>query len=254
MTLVRTALRLATINALQGADGNSGPTAANNRVYDSRITDLDPEAFEDDAKPTIIVLTDSDEGEQLSRQNGGPPFRRNIDLVFELGMIQKVRDDTGFDLEYPQTDAQLEAALDVLEFQIARRLGYDPDASCAVFRRFFRPQKRECHRQVMDDAGVKIACRLLTWTVDGPDDQVQVYNAANTPLPTGIAALPDPLKTIAGTLAPGSSGAQVVAAIAAALAPLTAPQLKGFDATSTANGAGDGTPTVDQTLNFPPAT
>lgn len=253
MTLARTALRLATINALQGADAASGPTAAQNRVYDSLIGDLDPETFPDHAKPTIIVLTDSDEGDELSRQNGGPPFRRDIDLVFELGMIEKVRDDQGFDLVYPQTDAQLEAALDVLEFQIAQRLGYDPDPSCALFRRFFRPIKRECHRQVMDDAGMKIACRLLTWTVNTTDDQVRVFNDPNAAIPTGLDALPDPLKTIAKALPSGSSGAQIVATIAAAVAPLKAPQLEGFDATADASGGTAGAAgEVDQTMDFPP--
>jgi hypothetical protein len=230
MTLVRTALRLAAVNALAGATATSGPTIANNRVYDSRITDFNPESFPDDAKPTVIVLTDEDEGDQLSKQNGGPPFFRKIDLVFELGIVQKVQDGTTFNLIYPDTDPRLEAALDVLEFQITQRLGYDPDQTCSLFRKFFRPQKRDCHRQVLDDAGVKIACRVLTWTVDAPDDQVLVFNAADT-VPTGIDALPDPLKTIAAALPAGSSGADIAQSIANALAALTAPALEGFDAT-----------------------
>lgn len=238
MTLVRTALRLAAVNALQGADATSGPTFAQNRVYDSLLGDLDPENFPDHAKPTLIILTDSDEGEQLSRQNGGPPFDRHIDLVFELGMIAKIRDDGGavLGLGYPETDAQLEAALDAFEFQIARRLGYDPDPSCDLFRRFFRPVKYECHRQVIDDAGVRIACRLATWTVKANDDQVKVYSTAEA-MPTGLAALPDPLKTIAAALPAGSSGAKIAASLAAALAPPTAPEFQGLDATI-ANTAG----------------
>jgi hypothetical protein len=230
MTLARTALRLAAINALQGADATSGPTVARNRVYDSRITDFNPESFPDDAKPTIIVLTDSDEGDQLSRQNGGPPFRRNIELVFEIGIVQKVKDGADFDLVYPDTDPRLEAALDTLEFQIARRLGYDPDPAAVLFRNFVRPIKHECHRQVTDDAGVKIACRLLTWTCDVTDDQIKVFNSADT-VPTGLDALPDPLKSVAAALPTGSSGADICAAIAAALSALSTGPLEGFDMT-----------------------
>lgn len=230
MTLARTALRLAAINSLQGADASSGPTIANNRVYDSRITDFQPESFADDAKPTVIVLTDEDEGEQLSRQNGGPPFHRLIDLVFEIGIVQAQKDGTDFVVGYPDTDARHEAALDVLEFQIARRLGYDPDSSAILFRSFVRPKKRDCHRQVLDDAGVKIACRILTWTCEVNDDQVVIYNSAGV-VPSGLAALPEPLRSVAAAMPAGSSGADVCNAIIAALSPLTVGPLTGVDFT-----------------------
>jgi hypothetical protein len=230
VTLARTAMRLAAINSLQGADTNSGPTIANNRVYDSRITDFSPETFVDDAKPTVIVMTDADEGEQLSRQNGGPPFHRLIDLVFEIGIVQTQKDGTDFVVGYPDTDARHEAALDTLEFQISRRLGYDPDASAVLFRKFVRPQKHECHRQVLDDAGVKIACRILTWTCEVNDDQVIVYNTANG-VPVGLASLPEPLRSVAAAMPAGSSGADVCNAIIAALSPPTVGPLTGVDFT-----------------------
>ncbi|WP_456722186.1 hypothetical protein [Bradyrhizobium sp. USDA 4350] len=243
-------MRLAALNALAGADANSGPTIARNRVYDSRISDFDPETYPNDAQPTIIILTDDDEGEQLSKQNGGPPFRRNIDLVFELAMVMKVKVGTTFTLGYPDTDARLEAALDVLEFQIAQRLGYDPAPAAVLFRKYVRPHKHESHRQVMDDAGVKIAARLVTWNCEITDDQISVFNASGT-VPTGLDALPEPLKSIAAALPAGSSGADICAAIIAALTALTAPQLEGVDATFDAD-PNQQAPTVVQTLNFPP--
>ena len=240
------------MNALAGADAHGGPTIANDRVYDSRIADLDPETFPDDAKPVIIILTDDDEGEQLSRQNGGPPFRRNIDLVFELAMVMKIRDGTNFTLGYPDTDARLEAALDVLEFQVARRLGYDPAPAAVLFRKFIRPHKHESHRQIMDDSGVKIAARLVTWNCEITDDQIGVFNADGA-VPAGAGALPEPLKTIAASLPPGSSGADICSAIIAALSPLTAPRLKGIDIKNDLDPVNKAAPTVEQTVNFPPA-
>lgn len=227
MTLARTALRLAAINSLQGADAGSGPTIANNRVYDSRITDFSPETFVDDAKPTVIVLTDEDEGEALSRQNAGPPFHRLIDLVFEIGIVQAQKDGTGFVVGYPDTDGRHEASLDILEFQLARRLGYDPDASSVLFRSFVRPKKRDCHRQVLDDAGVKIACRIVTWTCEVDDDQVSVINQKHT-LPVGFNVLPEPLRRVAHALSDGSAGLDTCIAVAKALTPLQLPSFDDF--------------------------
>lgn len=231
MTLARTALRLAAVACLQGDDASGGPTIAANRVYDSRITDFSPETFLDDAMPTVIVLTDEDEGEQLSRQNGGPPFHRLIDLVFEIGIVQTQQDGADFVVGYPDTDARHEASLDLLEFQIARRLGYDPAAFPTLFRKFVRPTKHDCHRQVLDDTGVKIACRILTWTCEVNDDRVIVYNVASTSptLPTGFDVLPEPLRSVALALPDGSSGRDVCNAIAASLKPLIAPPLRGID-------------------------
>jgi hypothetical protein len=61
---------------------------------------------------------------------------------------------------------------------------------------------------VTDDAGVKMACRMLTLTCEISDDHM--------PLPVG---LPEPLRTVAAVLPVGSAGAAAVAAIAAALVP-----------------------------------
>lgn len=230
MTLARTALRLAALYSLQGANASSGPTIANNRIYDSRITDFSPETFPSDAQPTVIIMTDSDEGEQLSRQNGGPPFRRNIDLVFELGIVQALKDGSDFVIGYPDTDARHEASLDVLEFQLARRLGYDADPSSVLFRKIARPHKRDCHRQVLDDAGVKIACRILTWTCEVTDDQIMTYNSAND-VPSGLEALPEPLRSVAAAMPAGSSGADVCNTIIDALSALTIGPLEGVDFT-----------------------
>lgn len=234
MTLARTALRLCVAAALKGT-ADARPTIAEGRVYDSRISDFAPDAFVDDAKPTAILLTDGDEGEALSKQNGGPPFHRLIDVVVEIGMTQSVQEDDGFIVGYPDTDARLEASLDLLEFQIVRQLAYAPDPMSVIFRRFTRIRKHECHRQVLDDTGVTIAARLLTLTCEVNDDQVQVYNTVGTSpsIPTGFDLLPDPLKTVAKALPVGSAGYDTCMAISNALEPITAPPLRGLDMTVT---------------------
>lgn len=235
MSLARTALRLATIAALQGADGNSGPTIANNRVYDSRIDDFSPETFPADALPTVIVLTDDDEGEALSHQNGGPPFRRMIKLVLEFAMVQGFdvpveSGGTAFVPGYPATDAEHEASLDFLEFQIAQRLASGLDALPILWRQISRPWKRDCHRQVLDDSGVKIAARVMTWDCEVSDDQLQIYDTSGV-VPTGLDIFPDPMRTVAKALPQTSNGYKIALALANALSPVTAGSLNGIDFT-----------------------
>ncbi|CUT12537.1 hypothetical protein BF49_3617 [Bradyrhizobium sp.] len=253
MTLARTALRLVVSAALKGADG-ARPTIAEGRFYDSRISELAPESVVDDAKPVGILLTDQDEGEALSEQNGGSPFRRLIDLVIELGMVQALQDGDGYIVGYPDTDRRLEASLDLLEFQVMRRLSYDPAPLPVLFRKFVRIRKHECHRQVTDDTGVKLACRLLTLTCEVNDDQVVIYNSSKTQ-PTGLDLLPEPLKSVAKALQAGSSELEVCNAIAAALDPaLSAVPLKGLDITfdnKAPTGADDPSHKVDGTIELP---
>lgn len=253
MTLARTALRLCVTAALKGADVTPAapPTIAGRRIYDSRVDDLNPESYSEDARPTIIVLTDSDEGEALSRQNGGAPFHRLIELVIEFGMVVGITDAGTFVVGYPDTDKRLEASLDYLEFQIMRCLSYDPMPIPTLFRKFVRIRTHECHRQVLDDTGGKIAARLLTLTCEVNDDQVIVCNATAAQ-PTGLDVLPEPLRSVAKAMPQGSAEADVVTALAAALQPVTVPQLRSLDITADPD-PGHRAPTVRQKLNFPPS-
>jgi hypothetical protein len=249
MSLVRTALRLCAIGAWTGT-ADARPTIAEERVYDSRIGDLSPETFGEDAKPVIIALTDNDQGDELSRQNGGPPFIRMIDLVVEFGMVMTLKDGADFVIGYPDTDARLEASLDLLEFQIVRRLAYGLDPLSIQFRKMARIVKYENHRHVMDDSGVKIACRVLTLTCQCNDDQVDTYNASCA-VPSGSAALPQSLREVCALLPSGSAGAQACTAIAVAIDPLTAPAFKGMDVEYDANSLSDGDPSVQGTIELP---
>lgn len=249
MTLARTALRLAAVNALKGEIGSSTPTIAENRIYDSRIGDISPEVYAADAMPTVIVLTDEDEGDALSHQNGGPPFKRLVSLVFEFAMVQgmdvPVADGgTAFVPGYPATDAEHEASLDLLEFQIAQRLAYNPDPECVLFRSFTRIRKHDCHRQVLDEYGVKVAARVLTWQVEVSDDQVMVRRTTD-PQPTGLDVLPEPLRSVAKAL-PDGVELDTCKAIAAALTPLTAEPFEGLDVTAPNAVRADGSDASDQ--------
>lgn len=250
MSLSRTALRLVVIEALKGA------TMAGARVFDSRMDDLSPDQFKGDELPTALVFTDQDSGEALSKQNGGPPFRRQVEVTVELGMTQRVRSEAeeGADPEYlilyPNTDARLEAALDMFEFQVMRRLEYADDAVPILFRRLWRVMKYECHRQVFDETGVKVACRLLTLVCDGGDDRVVTYNLAGVQ-PTGYDILPEPLRSVANALPVGGYGRSVCDSIAAAIGTLTLPQFEGMDSVVDAGNSTQGdVPSTEQQLKI----
>lgn len=220
MTIARTALRLAAVQSLTGTAG-ARPTIAEGRVYDSRLSPEQPDVFGDDAKPTIIILADGDEGDALSDQNGGPPFHRRIDLVFDIGMIcrEKADDDAdGYLVGYPDTDARLEASLDVLQTQVIRWLSASSDPLAIWFQNRVRIWKQESHRQVEENTSVKLARRLLTLTCELNDDAYDIV-APGADTPSGLAVLPDPLRSVCALMPDGSSGADACATIAAALGP-----------------------------------
>lgn len=217
MTLARTALRLAAVQIIKGIK-DARPTVAEGRVYDSRLSPEQPETFAEDARPTVIVFSDGDEGDALSDQNGGPPFRRMVDLVFDIGMVCRERaddDEGGYLIGYPDTDARLEASIDVLQAQIVRQIAYSAEPLAIWFQSHVRIWKQESHRQVEDAASVKLARRVLTLTCElGDDEFVPNVDA------TGWDRLPDPLRTVAALMPEGSAGADACAAIAAQLGAL----------------------------------
>jgi hypothetical protein len=226
MTLARTALRLLTVAAIAGA------TNAQGRVYDSRVDDLSPDVFGEDAKPVIVVNTDEDKGDALSDQDGGPPFRRMIDLSIQIGMVtrNKLADDDDDRFIYPETDADLEAALDWIEDQILDRLGSEPEELlCCEWRRLARIVKYDCHRQIDDEAGMRLAVRVLTLTCDTKDSFTFRYNDVRDVLPTGLAKLPEPLKSVAALIPAGSSGRRTLDALAASIVVPTVPNFEGVD-------------------------
>ncbi len=123
MALYRTALRLATLESLRPTallkTQGPWPTLAADRVFDSR---LDPllDLTKDQHKAVIVVYTDEDLG-YGSQHRGGPPFRREVDLIFEISQIASApseADPSVYIAGIPQTDAELEAELDRIETEI----------------------------------------------------------------------------------------------------------------------------------------
>jgi hypothetical protein len=200
MALYRTALRLAAIEGLRPAKllNSSGPwpTLAQARVFDTR---LDP--IEDIAaaarKAVIVVYTEHDIG-YASQRRGGVPFRREVDLVFEISQIAAAPSDADPNLYIagvPETDAELEAEIDRIETEIAFALFYAPGG--LIWRRLtgngmVTDPRSAPHRT--SEENLRLAMRTVTWKVQVPDD-------AFDPLPReeqkGLDRLPEPLKSVA---------------------------------------------------------
>jgi len=80
MSLARTALRLATLEALRPtasiASDGPWPTIARKAVFDSRIDPLE-DLKPGESQPVVCVYTDEDEGTS-GQKAGGPPFKPRL--------------------------------------------------------------------------------------------------------------------------------------------------------------------------------
>jgi hypothetical protein len=253
MGLYRTALRVATLEALRptGLLNTQGPwpTLACDRVFDSRIDPIE-DLTKEQHRAVIAVYTDGDIG-YGSQHRGGPPFRRVVDLCFEISQIASApseADPAVYVTGVPQTDPELEAELDRIESEIALALFFAP--SGAIWRKLtgsmVTDPRTTPHRD--SEEGARLALRSLIWKVQVPDDR---FEALPLTAPVGIDRLPEPLRSVAGQLLATSYGASLAAALGETMptmplaVPLTDVTLggeivrKGGTATGTPNVNGD---------------
>jgi hypothetical protein len=237
MTLVRTALRLAAVNALLDK------TVAQNRVADSRIPALDL-LKPADRKPFVVVTTEGDSGPGLGPQDGGAPYHRVIDLIFECSIATVDADEQTYTIGMPETDDELEAELDLLEYQIQAALWSDLGPAAVLFRQVaLRSAHYDSTRFKSDQSAAKLASRLLILSCQVRDDVTDAVYRVNGGLaidvqPTGYDLLPAPLSAVAKALPAGSYGKAVCDALVTAMRPLTAPPLTGYDLTADADPTG----------------
>lgn len=215
MSLARLALRLATVDALAPAalltSNGPWPTLAGKHVYDSRIDpieDLKPDA----PQLAVAVYTEYDKGKG-GQARGGPPFLQTVDLTFEISVIVKVAseaDPAVFVVGEPETDAELEASIDLLEAQIRFALLYAPAGE--TWRQITKSRVHDPgslpHRT--SEEGARLAKRTVTWKVEVNDD---CYDPAPAVTPAGAARLPFPLQYLATALAATSYGGKIIAGL-----------------------------------------
>lgn len=223
MTLARTALRLAVIEALAphaliGAANPTWPTFADDRVRDS-IIELDAEPYDErgPAKPgpRIAVFADEAKTEQL----GTAPDvtfdgdgREKVTLAFEVMVPAVIRQDNGrFVVPAAGTDAMAEGFLDMIEEQIRQRI---TDARTNGPLRLVLDRIDEITSNPWRDADLdlRLSARRIEMTCI-------VRQGGRWPDPgeTGLEALPSPLREVAQELPADSYGRKVCDGIAAAL-------------------------------------
>jgi hypothetical protein len=222
MAFYRTALRLATIESLRPAAllGTQGPwpTLAGPRVYDSRIDpieDLKPGL--ENRRAVVVVYTEMDQG-YGAQKRGGPPFRREVDLVFEISQIAAEGDGDDYVAGYASTDPQLEAELDRIESEIAFALFYARNGvlitraqlkkDCAPIGDTMPLWQALTGRAVMEpkshphrtsEEAARLAIRTVTWRVQVDDDCWPTLTPAEAI--AGLKAFPFPFRGIAAALA-----------------------------------------------------
>lgn len=134
----RTAMRIATVAALQNGGAAPWPTLAEAGIFDSRSDAIDS-VTEEGNMPAVIVRTDED---RFATTNSSVTGQRAIEMRIECSIITGARDDNG-DLKasWAETDAALEAFLDLMEYQVLDALfGASPWAMW--WRVMFKPGQR----------------------------------------------------------------------------------------------------------------
>lgn len=200
MSLARTALRLAAIEALLADPVLDAQVEG--RIFDSRIEAIDHR----EPMPVILVTTDTTKGKAYSVNNGGAPFELTCSLTVEISAT--VVDGEGEEAAFGvvATNRDLEAMLDLLEERVIEALTYADTPASLLLRAAVTKRVPDyvSDRFPSDQTGEKLAIRYAVFDVVLKDPT----DTDATQVPTGpYATLPDPLRTVARALTTGSAKA-----------------------------------------------
>jgi len=181
MSLNRLVLRLATVNALNNFMTAPYPTLGGVHIYDSKIESIE-NIEEDVIFPLCIVYTDYDRGHWRHHTNNIKSRSLTITLELLVAQVKSDQAGNGFVINYPQTDSEIETALDLFETQIFA--AFEADNSAAECFRYLiaKVESVTSRRGATVESGQRLAARQVTMEVDVLRDQ------AEGPLASEIAA------------------------------------------------------------------
>lgn len=249
MSLARTALRLAVLEALNpfaqiGAADPTWPTFAADRVLDSKI-EIDDATTETAKMPRVAVFVDEAKTEGLGSAldvTTAGDGRERATLAFEIMVPAVIREDNQvWVVPAAGTDAMAEGFLDMIEEQIRQRLA-DARMSeplCLVLDRIDGIESQPWRDADLD---IRLSARRVEFACI-----IRQGGPWPAPAETGLAALPSPLREVALALPEGSYGRQVCDTLAAALGDKTV-----FPALAEIRLAGRLARTVEDTPADPP--
>lgn len=245
MSLSRTALRLATVEALSptGVSPADLPTIAGRRVYDSRMDPIDDLAKGQQA-PVVVVYTEYDVATPGEPQ-GGPPFRRRVTLSIEISVVamaESPENPATFEPMVPVTDGETEAALDLLEAGIRYSLLYGPTGR--LFRKVTgsRIVSIESTPHRATEEAIRLALRAITLQVYVDDDCFDILR--------GLSRLPEPLASVVAALPAGAYGKTIAEGLAA-FAPKIIPPGPLSKVGLVVDAHGDGRTDVSASVDIP---
>jgi hypothetical protein len=185
MSLARLMLRALAVNALTPQDGDLDlVTMAGDNVFDSA---LDPRQFNASRSelPVVLVYTDDDDAETVSRTNTNGPYRRSVSLRVEIviGSFDSQIKDGHAVYSVPMTDPQMEARLDLFEQQVRwALLGYQNRRATNAFKTYVVGVDHiSSHVQRDEDSNNKLAARVLVFKCRINDDCLPPWGFAPDP-------------------------------------------------------------------------
>jgi hypothetical protein len=215
MALNRTALRLAVIEALAPhalhAIDSGWPTLAGGRVIDTAL-DRAFDGWDGTRKCFVAVYID---GASRKARDDQDMARDSIDectLGIEIALPLSAKDEDGNLLAYaPQTDAEAEAMLDLIEAQIHERIEWARmDGLLAI--PLIGISKASSEPQRDPDLGVRVSARRIEY-------DCMIHQQGHLPSgQSGLARLPSPLREVAQRLPRGSAALDTCLRLVAAMA------------------------------------
>ena len=222
MSLARTALRLAVIEALNADPVIDG--LCEGRIFDSRIGDMAAA----EAVPVLVVYTEDDGGDAWSANNGGPPFDQKCDLLIEIAVRAGLADEPDM-IGVVESDQELEAVIDLLEHRVveAVTVADRPETRLIAEAVTRRVTGYKSMRFVSDETTAKLAIRMVHLATE-----LKGHEPDQTDDEGPFSALPEPLRSVANSLPADSAGLAtcrrlVESIVNYAAAPMLKPLLDG---------------------------